>query len=306
MSDNDQLLDSNVSRRAVLQLGAGAALAPVAGAFAAGSPVRATDVDLSTPEKRLRARVKLLGSTAEEDVYINLQGTLWGIVPGREAVPICGFQGLARSFWSPNEDGSFTQRAFDIGYFSDHETKEPVDSLENPLTGETVEPFHFRYGGASQQHTVESVEEPGDHNWAKMGDRLWFSERRTGSFPSPLSTEEWPREAPADDTFYLGSETTYITTPEQLADDSIAAADVTVFWSSILSWEPWLLMDGAPGFVMWRGIAAKLASPNEAPAPLLSYIDRMQPNYLDDALPWEGRASTYRSFTEQRKPKPKI
>ncbi len=297
--------------RSSLGIGAGLSMSAALGIASEASPDALGDLDLSTTAGALNAYVKLLGTLAEDDVYVAFSGTLWGIEPERVPTAICGFSGLARHRWTHVDDGH-QRKAFDVGYFSDLKTGKPVDELTNPLTGERVSPFHYKYGGGIERFTREgklSVSDEGvtsnltsyDFDWKRAGQQIWLTDGGGGEFPSPLSKEEWPRESSGDAFRFMG-ETTMATTIEQLASEELAQADYTLFWSSILSWEPWLLMDGRPGFVMWRGVGTKLRRYDDAPDTLLEFVSDTQPNYFGDADPWEGRVSNYDRYKRMREP----
>lgn len=115
----------NLDRRDMLRLGISAGMLPMLAGNSAATP--AGDVpDMSSSDSRLGTHVKLMGSTEEITIYLLLEGTLWGVAPGRSPEAICGFRGLARSDWKPLSGNAFSQRSFDIGFFSDLKTGEPL------------------------------------------------------------------------------------------------------------------------------------------------------------------------------------
>ncbi|MEM7704965.1 MAG: DUF1838 family protein [Pseudomonadota bacterium] len=302
---------ATMKRRTLLQSGAGLGLAMTVGIDSAANAQGLKSLDLATPGGILNNYIKLLGSLRESNVYVAFSGTLWGMAPDRVPEALCGFGGLARHQWNPKGQ-SYRRKSFDVGYFSDLESGEPIDTMVNPFTGETVEPFHYKYGGGEQLFTEAGLSaisgegdtqeaKPYDLDWQSLGNQIWLTEGGGGEFPSPLPRETWPRES-SGDAFRFASETTYSSTVDQLANPELTQADYTLFWSSVLSWEPWLLMDGKPGFVMWRGVGAKLRSYQDAPRPLLSYIEKEQSNYFDKADPWEGVVRNFDRFKAMRKP----
>lgn len=272
---------------------------PLVGGAPAGASTSKGELGFDPAENTLKRYVKLIGSLANEDVYIALDGTLWGVLPGHLPLPICGFHGLARANWEPQSDGAFSQRSFDIGFFADPETGTPLESLVNPFTMETVKPFHYKYGGEETIHTAETAPKPTDSSWTMTADKLWFSERRSGAFPAPFPPTEWPRET-AGETYYYGSETSYVVSAKDIIDDNVMSADYSLFWTAFLSWEPWLLMAGAPGYVMWRGVASKVAIRDQISDGVLAYIAEHEPNYFGTGRPWKGRASTYESYKKRQ------
>jgi len=265
----------------------------------AGCTSSSGTLDLQDPRNAFNAYVKLLGSLKNATVYTSFQGTLSGVLPDQAPQAICRYQGLARSDWKTNPDGSFTKRSFDIGFFGDLETGEVVEEIVNPLSGETVQPFHFKYGGGPAQNIDMDV--LSDIRWNEIGENIWLSEAGGGAFPHPMDMRKWPRESSGKELYYR-SETDYVTNRSQLSDNRVFSADQTLFWSSLLSWEPWLLMGQTPGFTMWRGVGVKLKRSNQIPKSMQSFIANVQPNYLDEPPPWKEREGSFDRFMSLRKP----
>lgn len=304
--------NNNTSRRSLLASGLSAGLLLGAGAGAVNASSTYKELDLETPTGILKNYVKLLGALTKSVIYVGFEGSLIGIMPDKTPVDICGFKGLARMQWVPQKDGSFLRKSFDIGYFSDRQTGELLDNIVNPLTGKTVKPFHYQYGGRASLFTERGVSslsekgeaneaEPYDLDWRSAGNQIWLTESGSGEFPAPLMMDEWPRES-AGEVFRYKGDTTYVSTKEQLTDSLITQADYSLFWSSIISWEPWLEMEGAPGYVMWRGVGSKLRSYKDADPQLIRYIRSVQGNYFDKDDPWDGFVSNYDRFKSLRKP----
>lgn len=296
--------NENIERRKLLKYGLAMGAAPTLVGTVGANAQMLPKIDLSTPEARFNAHVKVVGSSAEETVYSWFDGGIWGMMPGKEPVIICGFQGLARSDWRPQSDGSTIQHSFDVGIFTDMETGEPLDSMVNPLTGETIEPFHYQYGGWEINHkpSNELYSEEESDKFSVRDKDFSFREYSARTVDHPIPMSEWPRES-AGDKYFGTSETNFLSPLEQIADANVTSADYKLFWTAVLSWEPWLLMDGVPGFVMWRGIGRKLNSYEEAPENLKNYIRKVQPNYFDPGAPWDGIMSSIEEFKKQRTPK---
>ncbi|MEP3224720.1 MAG: DUF1838 family protein [Parasphingorhabdus sp.] len=259
--------------------------------------------------ERFHIYIKLVGSLDTSDVYIWFKGVLWGALPQRLPVPFCGFQGLARHRWTANEkEGVFLQKSFDVGFFSDLETGLPIREISNPLTGETNQVFHNKYGGFERKHNFAEFIERGDdksgktkRDWRTAGNQACLNEISSGQFTSKLQPEKWPRETSGPLNFYAG-ETSYSTQLDHLLDPNVRQADFAMFWSSFSPWEPWLLMDAAPGNAQWRATGMKLNSYKDAPREMLEFIEKDQPNYFDDADPWPGVLSNTDRFIEARSP----
>lgn len=320
----------DVSRRGFLQAGlSGAGLSGLgiglAGTAAMAGAVESDSAGSGSSTRHIadhsmlndhKTYVKLLGTTATDDVYIWFEGILWGVVTGSEAAPLCTFQGLARHRWTAKPDGTFVQKSFDVGFFGDLETGLPASKLTNPITGETVRPYHYKYGGSQKLYTTDgqgyvgsdgnAETKPYNHNWKHAGHQVWLTEQATGQIKSILQPDDWPRESPGEMSYYAG-ETSYTSTFGALTDAATHQADFSLFWSSFAPWEPWLLMDGLQGSVMWRGVGVKLRSVDDVSPAIFDHVMAVQPNYFDASDPWDGVKSNFARFQRDRTPaKPRV
>lgn len=291
----------NFSRRAMLVSGLSAAYTGMVGCKTnAATPL--FNLQGLSSEQKFQTFIKTIGTLQTEDIYIWFKGVLWGVLPQQTPVAFCGFQGLARHRWIANSDGSFTQKAYDVGFFCDLETGLPIDELENPFTNEKLTPYHNKYGGFPQIHTLQEFEKNSKkYNWYSVGDRAVLTERSSGSVSSKMQPNDWPRETSGTKNYY-GGESSYVTSLNQLSDPKISKAEYTLFWSSFSPWEPWLLMDGRGGTCQWRATGVKLQSYKDAPSDVLDFVKKDQPNYFEEADPWEGYLSNTDRYMRDRKP----
>lgn len=203
---------TDINRRGLIGAGMGVGMLPLLSSCQPTQP--GGELNVSTPAASLKTYVKLMGSLAKETVYSSFQGQLWGILPGRAPVPLCGIHGLARSDWEPVGANSYKKTSFDMGFFNDIESGEPLREMENPFSGELVQPFDFKYGGGDQTYAEETENEAGEFesfqaDWKIEGDQLNLTEQGSNAYPWIMLPDEWPRESPGD-TFYAGSETNYL------------------------------------------------------------------------------------------------
>jgi len=295
----------SMSRRNIFHLGAGAAFLGMSGC--AKNPAPQLNVKALTPEDAFQAYIKTIGSVETSDIYIWFKGILWGAIPRQLPVAFCEFQGLARHRWTANSDGSFTQKAYDVGFFGDLETGRPTEFITNPLTQEKIKTYHNKYGGFEQIHRFddfakrEKDQSKAKLDWYSVGDQLVLTERSTGQIKSKMQPETWPRESSGPINYY-GGETSYALSLDHLSNSQIKAAPYTMFWSSFSPWEPWLFMDGAPGICQWRATGVKLKSYTDAPQDMLDFVKLDQPNYFEPDDPWEGYLSNTDRYMKDRAP----
>lgn len=259
-----------------------------------------------TPLETLKAYVRLLGSLKSATIYTWFSGELWSILPNSAPAPLVSFQGLAKSVWESPGNDVYIQHSFDTGFFGDLRTGEKISVFENPMTGETVRPYPFLYGGGTRKYSIEGIDSGGsvkpiEPKWVQSGDQVWIDELGSGSFDNPIDPVNWPKES-AGQRVHFGSTTSYIAKASEVLDPDNDYANYTLSWSSITPWEPWLLMGNTPGFVQWRATGRKLSHFSQAPEDILEHARQSQPNFLDSGRPWKGNKSTWRSFMSERRP----
>ncbi|WP_298477793.1 DUF1838 family protein [uncultured Maribacter sp.] len=302
--------DKKISRRSFLNTSTAFSLAsiPSLGVAAPFISEFASKEKINFPSSEkdiFKSHIRFMGSLEPTTIYSWFSGHLWGIVPGEAPKALTTLQGLAKSNWK-KEGNNFTKESFDLGFFGDLETGKVLEKWKNPYTNETIEPFHFMYGGANKKVYTEKgilsgeTMKPYPNNWVQSGDQIWLDEYGSASFTNPIQPKEWPISS-AGKQMHFGSSTTYVANAKQLFNPKLASCDQTFFWTAVNSWEPWLRMGQKPGFVMWRATGRKIVDVSEIPISMLDYVAKVQPNYFDDEKPWKGRKSTYTSYKNNRK-----
>ena len=76
------------------------------------------------------ANTALAAARSGKRVLLWYQGTGLAALPGRVPAPLYRVQGLIRSIWTPQEDGSFSFSSYDLGFYGDLVTGAPLSSFE--------------------------------------------------------------------------------------------------------------------------------------------------------------------------------
>jgi hypothetical protein len=240
------------------------------------------------------AYAKLAGSIEDAYVYSYYYGTLFGLLPSRVPEALCGFQGLIKSVWSPEEDGSFGQQIFDIGYFTEVGTDNALERLENPYTGEVTYPQPFLVGPTRYSH------KPGARAWNISGALVSVATGRGIEVPNPMRPDEWPKASAGEKLIYR-FDTTYFGQLSDLQDADSTRAPNAYTWNAFNSWLPWLHMGQRPGMVYWQSRGKKISDFSECSPGLLGHIEQTLPGYLDDAIPWTQPKNTTLAYMEEHR-----
>jgi hypothetical protein len=273
----------------------GLAASLAAGGLGSRRAAATTSLDFSNAEEGLRAYAKLVGSTEAATVHYWYAGTIYGVLPGEDSQPVMGFAGLAKNIWRPLDDGTFSQRIFDVGYYADLETGEPLDEFANPFTGEINYPVHYTSGPSQFTRKAER------RNWQTSGDDVWLEESLAFKMPNWLDPVEWPL-ASSGKTLHFRYTNTYRGTLSDLANPDIPSTPSLLGWNAITDWYPFMLMGQQPGFLNWISQGRKINDFSEVSSQTLRYLEAHFPDYLDLDAPWTEPANNYVQYMEQRRP----
>lgn len=292
-----------ISRRHALGLGAATALG-------VSVPARARSLDLSNVEDSLYAVAKLRGDVSGKPAPLWYTGTGFAVLPGEVPNPLYQVQGLIRSSWVPQADGSFLYETFDLGFYGDKDTGAYLETFVNPMNGKTCQPIHVHDGPQRSLYTVYGSvplgREPDksktlDIDWRRSGDDVWFENSFGFKFPSPLQPDEWPEASPGEDiTFRF--HTSFRGRMSELEDETLTAAPLNAVYLGIGPWPAWLLMEQAPGYQVLQYQARKLVSEDEIPQTMRDYISQTEPTYLTAEEPWSESLSSWERYERSRQP----
>ena len=192
------------------------------------------------------------------------RGKAFGVIPGQKNTDICGFEGFSVARLLPLENGSYRKVLREVGFYTDLKNGEILDELKNPYTGEVVktvhianDPFNFTieqyypeppsYGGLNKEKPPRV---PLVRNWKEMGDMVLMDRDIHLFYPSALKPDQWPRESPGPMTQVTESFRHFLS-KDQLGDPDNTSIEFFGNWGRITPWFPWLLMDQAPGHIVY-------------------------------------------------------
>ena len=284
----------------------------------AAGAAEAIKFDFTKPEDNLRAWVKLVASL---DSGTQTCGYYKGDViavtgPEQKNLPLFGYEGFGMSRVTQLPDGRYENLHREISYYTDLKTGEILENWKNPLTGETVKvyptnndpvnsyyatSFKQTFGEAGKQETVEF---PFILPWETHGDRVIVTFNVHTRWPSPFTKDKWPREYIGE--WYKTSELFQIhTRMSELADPTLKKVYSTSAWFKEAPFMPWMLMDNAPGRLIYNTRIFGLESPEQLPKKIYDYTAKNYPKYLSAPDHWEApNMTTFETWVTQMSPAP--
>jgi hypothetical protein len=238
-----------MGRRGALGLmGAGAALAAAGPAMARGGKL-----DLSKPEDRFDAYIRMRGATDDRLVVSYVSGSYFGIV-GSEVTPLWDVIGVTFTRFHRRSDGAYDVATGEIAHFLDPKTGEAPGRFLIPYTGKTVTdprtnlPPNRIVLKPDMEMEVPRLP-PGfvmDHVIREpeiRGDDIWFNE----------VTRTTAKGAPGREPFRYSEMITMHAHVSDLNNRRLPRVPTEASFTNVVAWRPWMEMGDHPGHLMAVG-----------------------------------------------------
>lgn len=266
---------------------------------AAGSP---SSLDLSKPADLLEAMIKLSGSLDERMTLWWLEGSRYGVVDNI-AVPTFGFHIGFFNLYHRLSDTEYLTTQLELTYYTDPNTGELLREWDNPFTGKTNKVRHVRMGPLNRVQTVEGLQpSASEMEYVKsfsteLGPATQYSD--SVWIPTTVSAKvQFPGKNSKE--IFLNQLTTFEGKKSDIDNPAVVSAPADIIFHNAIIWEPWLKMDGYPGYSMGRAWGKKLMSMDELPDSYMSYAREVNPKQIAD--PYKLlRRSADRALTKLKK-----
>lgn len=314
---------SRLSRRHALQAGAALGFAAAAGATQAaatqGHGGRSIPLAFNDPIWNRETRARLEGDTAPgRFVHGYATGIVHAVRSGEAVKPLFGFEVFSGIRVLRQPDGSYQRLCRELIFYKDLKSGELMDQWDNVLTGERVkvvdvanDPFNYiiseyfpdppSYGGLNKD---KPPKRPLLLKWDLLGDIVSHDSDIHLYYPNALNPAKWPRESsgPMNQVSELFR---YFMRREDVENPELTHLPHSGVWARITPWLPWMLMDGAPGYIYYMGKFSSIKTPDMAPANVLKRVQERWPLYLTAPDKWvEPSLSSLENYARTQQPQP--
>ena len=208
------------------------------------------------------------------------------------------------AFNDPDRGPGYALVSREILLYLDKETGEPLETWTNPWSGETVvvqhvtnDPVNFESYeiGRDGQPTQWRGEIYGNQWWARNTFPLWY--------PNPLGGEY---QSEIGGTYHATELFNFFGRTDDLLDPNTTTATVSVGWSRMSDWLPWMKMNGREGVIYMHTAGSKIESWNDLSDTMKDFINTKEPLYRtppptgdprDNMTSWKD----YKSFREEQR-----
>ena len=186
-----------------------------------------------------------------------------------------------------SDDGTYETTVISMVAYTDPVTGEVLETFDNPWTGETVDINLFPAAPAKRTIGTDGVKGPMIEREGALvehaspigpsfiqGDKVWVY----GDDMTTLRTNDEKREL----IFGVNDWSTYAGALKDVADPNNGNPLANWYFNDILTWSPWLNMEGHPGNMISRGFGAKVRSFDDMPEDIVTLVKRMHPKVYAD------------------------
>lgn len=259
--------------------------------------------DFNDPVANAALYAKVAGTQETGMVYLQYYGDIFAVVPNQDQIGLFSVKGIAKSQWTPDQEAqSFSYRNHDHGIFCDYETGEVLETYENPFTGETNIPMHYRSGPLTANIAPKKTD-GSDYilPWRVTGNQLSVTESGFGSTKNYLDPKDWPK-ASTGEKLHFNVSSTYIARTEDAFDPSKKSVVADHIWTFLTPFAPWMLVGDMPGYALWRWVGRKIIDEAELDPEIISGIERFQPNFFQTKEPWSEHVNGWKQYIKERQP----
>lgn len=219
-------------------------------------------LDLSTPEKRIEAFTKIVGSIGKEEKHAFIRFHMYGYM-GENVVPFFSMNNYVVQKWEPSEKPyHYKLKHYEVGYYTEFDTDKPITHWLNPVTGKTVELEPFILGPISRMYTPEGFVAPGlapePLQIKVIGDRVYAPSHSIEVFPNMFQPKDWPELSSGPKVFW-DSMSTYSAKLEDVLNSDLKSAKAVIQMQNLTSWQPFLRLGQTEGRSMARAFGQNIS-----------------------------------------------
>ncbi len=266
-------MKNKFTRRSALRgmgaLGAAGLTLPAMGSKAAAQPVvgmgskfGVKDLDLSTPEARSSIITKVMGSIGTEETHAFMRFHMYGYTGDGNLMPLFNLNSYILQKWKQVQPGTSELRHYEVGYYCDFDTDNPITHWTNPFSGKTIEFEPFILGPIGRLYTPEGIIAPGiapnPLRINVIGNRVFVPAQSIESFPNVFTPEEWP-EISTGPKVYWDSMYTFSANIDDVLNPELTCAPAEIHMQNFTSWQPWLGFGNNQGRSMARAFGCNIS-----------------------------------------------
>ena len=254
-------------------------------------------IDIGTPEGAIAAFRKVQCSTEDRRPTVYYwTGETFSRVPGEPDRLLFRFEGMnvrqCVTVTDPTRGTGFRMVSREMLFYKDPASGRILDDWTNPFTGDTVKVLHIANDPVNFRAPIFPVKadgKPYQSDMQVMGDQWWGTTTVPLFYRNPLGGDY---QDYVGGTYHATEMFNFFGRVSDLTDATRHTASVSVAWTRISDWLPWMKMRGRAGQLYFNGAGVKLDGYASLPAGFRAAIEAHDPIYrepppVDDQRPNE-------------------
>ncbi len=268
-------------------------------------------LDMQRGEDALKATRKIQSSLTDgENCIFTWSGNVYSRVVGERDQLLFRYVGMniraSKTVVDSVRGYGYRQVSREILLYQDPETGELLKTWKNPKTGKTIEVLHVVNDPVNYRAPLFSREKDGS---AYSFDGFFVDSTAFWSVEVPLF---YPNPLAGDFQRYVGGDyhavelfNFAVSENELLRTDKARADDVTIAWTRISPWLPWMEMGGLSGELYFNGQGKKIRRFDQLPEALRRFIETEHPDFksappLNDTRPNETSWTYFKKWLQAK------
>ena len=246
-------------------------------------------LDLDTPVDNLTAMLKLQADLSGEQAMGSFQGYVWGWVPDEDIKILFGTFGIgcSRLEFHPEDNGyRFYHR--EVLYYTDLRTGLPLETWDNPLTGQKVEVMHILNDPVHRFYPLSGGRFAPPYPYKILGNRLIFQMDVFRNQENPITRKDYPLHS-QQDLYQSGEMWTISGDLDEINDPNVTRAFCHTDWIRMSMWLPFMEMGNRPGHMVYHSQTSScMNGADDLPKEIRDYTEKHYPEYLTAPTDWDG------------------
>ena len=296
---------NTISRRNTFLFGAATAASSFANTPVAFSSDLPASLDWSNPQERARIKAAVKGSSANETVYSFFRLHIYAYANKDNLIPLVTMSNLNVAKWRPLDNGNYGASVYEAGVYTKFDSDEVLEEFTNPITGKKRKPWRFLGGPIKVQIGPDGIVtgptatlKPKEMEIQVLGDTVMIPTASAFSFPNPISPKAFPKES-SGEKIYWDSHYVFFSNLKDVLNKSITSIPSHIQFQNLVSFHPWLGMEGVEGRTWGRAYGTKVKSIDQIPEKYLRGIEKETPEIFDIEN-WKEPGDDYKEYINDR------
>jgi hypothetical protein len=234
--------------------------------------------DLTKPEDKVEAFMKVRAHLEGKDVVYYWAGKIYSFAPGQKSKLLFKCEGFNVARAVKREEGwfLFSREGF---FYQDPDTGKILEKWLNPFTSKEVEVVHVWNDPVNVMFKYDDSKSYIKGEYRELGDTIcWYMDALL-RYPSPLKRSEYPLYS-QDDFYQAGELFQFYSSKSDLDDPGLKSVPAVISWARIGPWLPFMEMADRPGYLVYHCRGRKLPNGfSDLPKAIRQYVEKHFPKY---------------------------